>query len=88
MTGPALSAWRIGVALALGAGLGLLNAFLRPLRSRTSVPADLVLGAAAMYAFAWLSFAVCRGDIRLGTTAGLLVGAWAFQITAGTRYHK
>lgn len=83
MTDPALSALRFGAGLALGAALGLVYGFLRPLRTRRSAPADLLFMAAAFYAWLVLSFAVCRGDIRLGITLALPLGALLWENTAG-----
>ncbi len=83
MTAPAQAVRWFGAALALGAVLGLLYGFLRPLRKKRSAPADLLFASALFYAWLYLSFAVCRGDIRLGCTLGLFLGTYAFDRTVG-----
>ena len=59
----------------VGAGLGLWYAFLRPLRRRRTGFADVLFLLGAAWAWVYHSFAVCRGDLRLGYSAGLLLGA-------------
>ena len=81
MTPPALAAWRFGVACLYGIGLGGVYGFLRPVRPRSF--ADALFVAAMFYAWLQLSFAICRGDIRLGYTAGLFVGMAAWELTLG-----
>ena len=81
MTPPALAAWRFGMACLYGAALGGVYGFLRPVRPRSL--ADALFVAAMFYAWLQLSFAICRGDIRLGYTAGLFVGMGAWELTLG-----
>ena len=83
MTAPSLAAARFGVALLMGGGLGLIYGFLRPLRPRLTTLADLIFVGALSAAWLYLSFAVCQGDIRLGYTAGLGLGAMLWELTAG-----
>ena len=83
MTGPALAAWRFGAGVLLGAGLGLCYGALRPLRVRHPHLADLIFVGIMGYAWLVHSFAVCRGDIRLGYTAGLILGCWGWEATFG-----
>ena len=83
MTGPALSAHRFGIGLLLGAGLGLFYGALRPLRRRCPHLADLVFVGILGYIWLVHSFAVCRGDIRLGYSAGLFLGCWGWERTFG-----
>ena len=70
------AAWLVGLAL------GLLDAFLEPLRKRHAALADLLLLPAAFRGWLEISFRVCRGDIRmsytLGMLLGLMAGKWAF----------
>ena len=66
-----------------GTALGLFYGFLRPLRPRHSFLSDLLFLPAMGYAWLYFSFAVCRGDIRLGYTMGLLIGAIFFDATVG-----
>lgn len=83
MTGPALDACRFLYACLLGLGLGLWYGFLRPLRPRHTVLSDVLFLPALGWAWLYLSFAVCRGDIRLGYCAGLAVGAFFWEGTFG-----
>ena len=80
---PSASAACFGAAVLLGAGLGLLYGFLRPLRPRLTHLADLLFVIAAFYSWIYLAFAICGGDIRLAYTAGLLVGGFAWEMTVG-----
>ena len=63
MTPPAVAAGRFGAALMLGAGLGIVYAFVRPL-GRRRWPGDLLTVLCALWAWAVLAFRVCRGDMR------------------------
>ena len=83
MTDPALDARRFGIACLLGLALGLYYGFLRPLRPKHTVLSDFLFLPAMFYSWLYLSFAVCQGDIRLGYSIGLLVGALVFQWSVG-----
>ncbi len=84
MTGPALDAWRFGMACLLGLPMGAAYSFLRPLRSRHPIFADLLFLPALFYGWLYLGFAVCHGDIRIGYCAGLAVGFFVWQWTLGS----
>ena len=81
MIAPALAAWRFAVACLYGLGLGTVYSFLRPVRPRAL--ADAVFVAALFYGWVQLSFGICKGDIRIGYTAGLFVGIFLWELTAG-----
>lgn len=83
MTGPALDGWRFLWGCGIGVILGVWYGFLRPLRPRHTFLSDLLFLPAMGYAWLYLSFAICRGDIRLGYTVGLLIGAYIWQWTVG-----
>ena len=83
MTGPALDGWRFLWGCGIGAVLGLWYGFLRPLRPKHTLLSDLLFLPALIYAWLYLSFAICRGDIRLGYTMGLLLGALIWEWTVG-----
>ncbi len=83
MNGPALDAWRFGMACVLGLPLGLCYSFLRPLRCRHPVMADLLFFPAMFYAWLYLGFAVCHGDIRLSYCTGLFAGFLLWELTLG-----
>lgn len=83
MTGPALDGWRFFCACKIGLALGLFYGFLRPLRPRHPLMSDLLFLPVMGYAWLYLSFAICRGDIRLGYCAGLFLGAAVWEMTVG-----
>jgi hypothetical protein len=83
MTGPALDGWRFLCACLIGLALGFYYGFLRPLRSRHPFFADFLFLPALGYAWLYLGFAICRGDLRLGYCAGLLVGSVFWEMTVG-----
>ena len=83
MMTPAVAATRFGIGLLLGAGLGVVYGFLRPLRLKWTHLADLMFVIVLFWAWLYLSFAVCRGDIRLAITAALGIGCVAWEATAG-----
>jgi hypothetical protein len=83
MSAPEQAAFRFGCACLLGAALGVLYGFLRPLRIRRTFFADFLFVTGLVYAWLYLSFAVCRGDLRLGYTAGLFLGCFLWELTLG-----
>ena len=82
-TVPADAAQRVLWGLAVGAILGLLYDFLRPLRRRRNAPADLCFVVALLAGWVWYSFQICGGDIRFGGTASLGIGILLWLGTAG-----
>ena len=88
MTVPAVAAQRILWALAVGAFLGLCYDFLRPLRRRHHAPADAVFVLAALLAWIWYNFKICRGDIRMGGTVTLGLGILLWLGTASMVLRK
>lgn len=83
MSEPLVGAMRFGWGLLIGAGLGLVYGFLRPLRRRHCIVPDLIFLLIAFYGWLVLSFGICRGDIRLGTTVALPVGMLLWEWTVG-----
>ena len=83
MTPPSLAAWRFAVACLYGAGLGVIYSLLRPLRPKRTTLADGLFLLALLVAWLELGFRVCRGDLRFGYTAGLLVGILFWELTLG-----
>lgn len=71
---PAEAAAQLAAGLALGAGLGVLYGFFRPLRPRFTTLADGLFLLAAALCWARLNFGICRGSIRLGCNGALLLG--------------
>lgn len=83
MTEPALAAERFGIGCLLGLGLGLWYSILRPLRRRRNGPADALFLLGAFCAWLYHGFRVCGGDLRLGYSGGLLLGAAVFDRMLG-----
>jgi hypothetical protein len=79
MTPPAVAAWRLAVSGLLGLGLGLAYDFFRPLRHRHL--ADLLFLPILFWAWLFLGFFVCRGDLRPGYWTGLGIGFWVWRMT-------
>ena len=80
---PAIAFWRLGCSLLLGGGLGLLYSFLRPLGNRHRILADVVFSLGAIWVWIYLSFAVCRGDIRIVYLFCMIGGILLWEITFG-----
>lgn len=75
MTAPARSAQLFLLALGLGAGLGLVYGFLQPFRRRFQQLGDGIFLIALFLSWLYLAFGLCAGDIRLGYSAALALGA-------------
>ena len=72
-------------ALTVGCGVGLWYSFLRPLPRHLR---DLLWLCGLFYGWIWHSFALCRGDIRMGHAVGILLGAFGWYLTAGEVFHS
>lgn len=83
MTVPGEAALRFLWGLALGALMGIVYEFLRPLRRRRNAPADLLFVLFCLWVWIWYGFQICAGDIRLGGTAALGLGAMALIFVFG-----
>ena len=89
---PSTALWRLGCSVLLGSCLGLLYGFLRVPGKRHRIFADVVFSLGAVWVWIYISFAVCRGDIRtvylLGMTGGILLwentfGPWLQPVFSG-----
>jgi len=65
--------------LLLGSGLGLLYGFLRPFRPRWL--GDLLFVVSFFWAWIYLMFGFCGGDLRMGYTLALLGGIFLWECT-------
>ena len=83
MTAPALAAHRFLCCCLLGAALGVYYEFLRPLRPRHTFAADVLFLSGGACVWLLMSFRVCRGDLRLGYSVGLLAGGIAWDLVFG-----
>ena len=83
MTAPEEAARRFLWACLLGLPLGAAYDFLRPLRPKFTAVSDGLFLLAAGWAWLYLGFGICRGDLRLGYSAGLLAGGLVWEGTAG-----
>ena len=81
MTAPALAAHRFVCCCLLGAALGVYYEFLRPLRPRHTLAADALFLTGCVWVWLIMSFRVCRGDLRLGYSVGLLAGGIVWDRT-------
>ena len=81
MTPPAQAAFRFGAACLVGALLGIVYGFLRPIK-RTWVK-DILFVIAAFWAFLYVSFSICRADVRMSYTAGIFIGCAAWEMSFG-----
>lgn len=84
MTAPALAAHRFVCCCLLGAALGVYYEFLRPLRPRHTLAADALFLTGCVWVWLIMSFRVCRGDLRLGYSAGLLAGGIVWDLAFGS----
>lgn len=84
MTAPALAAHRFMCCCLLGAALGVYYEFLRPLRPRYTLAADALFLTGCVWVWLIMSFRVCRGDLRLGYSAGLLAGGIVWVLAFGS----
>ena len=84
MTAPALAAHRFVCCCLLGAALGVYYEFLRPLRPRHTLAADALFLTGCVWAWLIMSFRVCRGDLRLGYSVGLLAGGIVWDLAFGS----
>ena len=80
---PAIAAGRFTMAVAVGAALGLLYGFLRPLRRKHHWFWDLIFVLAAFAGWVYLAFGVCGGDFGAFCFFGGVLGAVAWEQTVG-----
>jgi len=80
---PAEALRHFSIALGMGAALGVLYGFLRPVAGRCRWFADLVFMVAFFRVWLELGFGICRGDLRLGCSAGLPCGIFLWDKTLG-----
>ena len=83
MTAPSVAARYALAALGMGVGLGTIYGFLRPLRPRLTVLADLCFVALAFRLWLEHTFAICGGDSRLAYTIIMLLGGLLWEGTLG-----
>lgn len=83
MIAPALAAHRFLLAVLLGAVLGVVYGFLRPLRPRHKTLSDILFFPAAVWVWMYFALAVCRGDLRLGYVVGMGLGGVIWELTFG-----
>lgn len=82
---PATAAWRWISSVLLGGALGLLYGFLRPFGRKHRHLADGLFSLGAVWIWIYISFAVCRGDIRTVYLIGMLSGTLLWEKTFGFR---
>lgn len=80
---PTEGALRLLLSALVGAILGLVYGFLRPLRPRLTGFADSVFSLAAVTAWVIISFPICRGDIRPVFFFAMVAGCLGWEMTVG-----
>ncbi|MBO5837020.1 MAG: hypothetical protein J6Q92_03910, partial [Oscillospiraceae bacterium] len=83
MITPKVAFLRFLTAVLVGLGLGLYYGFLRPLRPKHTQLSDILFLPVAGWAWLYVSFAVCQGDLRLIYSIGLVCGAFLWEMTIG-----
>lgn len=83
MTAPGAAAGRFAAACLLGLVLGVVYGFFHPLRKRHPHLADGLFLLVLFPVWIYLSFGICRGDLRLGYVLGLFLGAGLGAATLG-----
>lgn len=83
MTAPAEAAGRFLWACLVGAALGAVYDFLRPLRPGHPLLSDGLFLLAAGWGWLVLTFSLCAGDLRLGYLGGLAAGGLVWEWTLG-----
>ena len=78
-----LALWRLGCSVLLGGVLGILYGALRPFGRHHRHLADGIFSLAAVWGWIWISFAVCRGDIRTVYLLGMGAGIFLWEKTFG-----
>ena len=83
MIAPAEMARRFLLSGGVGVLLGLFYGFLRPLRPRLTHLCDLVFVVSALLGWVYVSFGICLGQLHWGYTAGMALGGFLWECTAG-----
>lgn len=83
MTAPAVAARYLLAALGIGGALGAFYDFLRPLRPRRTVLADLVFVGASFWLWLVHTFAICGGNSRPGCVGTMVIGGLLWEYTLG-----
>ena len=83
MRPPELAARQFLLACLVGAGLGLVYGFLRPVRRRHGILGDVLFLAALFWGWLYWGFGICGGDYPGPGLVGLGLGAVAWEATAG-----
>ena len=66
------------MACGVGAGLGLVYGFLRPLRPRLTHLCDLLFVLAAFWGWIYVGFGICLGDVNMACTMAMAFSYWSF----------
>lgn len=83
MTAPEIAIHRFLSAALVGAALGCVYGFLRPLRPKHTTLADLLFLFAALYGWLFVQFEICRADIRLVYNLSMIAGGFVWEWTIG-----
>ena len=83
MTAPETGIRRLLLSFLLGAALGLIYGFLRPLRRRMPLAGEGLFLLCAGWIWLIWGFGVCRGDLRMGGFLGMAAAGILWETTAG-----
>ena len=83
MTAPYDALLRLGWALLIGAGLGILYGALRPLRPRFTTAADLFFLICVLMGWVYWGFGICLGDPRPVGLLAMGLGGMTWEKTVG-----
>lgn len=83
MIPPQIAARRFLYALLVGAVLGMLYGFLRPLRSKRTTFSDSVFLLCTLYGWLFLHFGLCGADVRIAYTLAMILGGFSWELSIG-----
>lgn len=83
MMAPILAIQQFLYACLVGAALGAIYGFLRPLRPKRTTLADLLFFLAVLYGWLFVQFEICRADIRFVYSIAMAAGGFLWELTIG-----
>ena len=83
MTAPETAARRFLLACLVGAVLGAVYGFLRPLRPKRTAAADGLFVLCMLYGWLFLHFGLCEADIRPAYSFAMVLGGFGWESSVG-----
>ena len=81
MTAPVIAARRFLAGFLVGFFLGIFYDLLRPLRPRHTTLSDFLFLPAAVWAWMYVMFGICKADLRLSAFVALVAGCLSWEGT-------